>query len=82
MKPRESGKLDREMLYNLPDTRSSFGSNIGIDMNLGQFHMEEKGSPSSFTQEEIEWARENGAQSVDEIAYYITQHKRLTGEEA
>uniref|UniRef100_A0A6M3K5C8 Uncharacterized protein n=1 Tax=viral metagenome TaxID=1070528 RepID=A0A6M3K5C8_9ZZZZ len=51
-------------------------------MDLGQFPMDEKGSPTSFTPEEIEWARENGAQSADEIAYYITQHKRLTGEEA
>ena len=74
--------MDRDILLNLPDTRSSFGSSIGIDMDLGQFPMDEKGSPTSFTPEEIEWARENGAQSADEIAYYITQHKRLTGEEA
>uniref|UniRef100_A0A6M3L868 Uncharacterized protein n=1 Tax=viral metagenome TaxID=1070528 RepID=A0A6M3L868_9ZZZZ len=55
------------------------GAIVGVDLPTGQQKMFEPDNPSVYDKDEIEWAQEQGAQTDEEIAEYITLHKRLEG---
>lgn len=55
---------------------------LGFDIPTGQRSVNETlmDRPDGLDEEEIEWAREQGAQSIDEVYEYIHKHKDLNKE--